>query len=110
MKFIPNRNFDREAANTPEMRRFLEKVAVEAAKEVERLAPKMVKHRGSKIEGRLAERNGYAIGQVRVKSSFWHWFEYGSSKIAPRPYIRPGVQAAISRYGGRFGSSTGDIE
>lgn len=104
MKFVPNRNFNKEAANTPEMRRFLEKVAIEAAAEVERRAPKMVKHKGSSIVGRLAERQGYAIGQVIVRSHWWHWREYGTSRMAPRPYIRPGVQAVISRYGGRLGA------
>jgi HK97 gp10 family phage protein len=41
------------------------------------------------------------------KAFYWGMVEFGTSKKGARPYLRPGVQAMLSRFGGRF-TSKGD--
>ena len=79
-------------------------VADDAAAEVERRAPRIVRGRGSRIYGEVQQTADGAEGIVAVKSPFWHFPEYGHSRYPPDPYLRPGVQATLSKVNGRFSS------
>lgn len=105
VRFTPNRRAAVEIAAGPKMAAYLERVAEAAAAEVDRRASSIVKHRGSLISGGVTRTAAGAEGRVTVKSPFWHLPEHGSSRFPPRPYIRPGVQAVLSRVGGRWKSS-----
>lgn len=98
MTFRPDARGIDALARTPEMTRYLARIADEGARDVEASAPRIVKHRGSRIYGEASDGEGRII----VDSPFWHWREYGTSKMAQRPYIRPTVQRLLARYGGRF--------
>lgn len=102
--FIPNPAASAQLARSPQMSQFLKKIADDAAVEVERRAPSIVKHRGSRIAGEVRQTVAGAEGIVLVDSPFWHFAEIGHSRYPARPYIRPGVQAVLSKYGGRWKS------
>lgn len=40
--------------------------------------------------------------KVTISGPGWHLWEFGTVNHGPRPAIRPGAQAAMSRYGGRW--------
>lgn len=105
VRFTPNRRAAVEIARDPKMAAYLDRVAEAAAVEVDRRAPSIVKHRGSDISGGVTSTAAGAEGRVTVLSPFWHFAEFGHAKFPPRPYIRPGVQAVLSRVGGRWKSS-----
>jgi hypothetical protein len=88
-------------AKAAEMRRTVETIAKDAATEAERRAPR--------DSGKLARSIGYTtqqdsgdwVGVVyfgQWYGKLWEWGHRGRSK----PFLRPGVQAAISKYRGRF--------
>jgi hypothetical protein len=102
VKFKPNPNAARELARSAEMGRYLENVAEDMADEVDRRAPNWIKRAGAEFVGSSSQTTDGQEGRVVVRSSFWHLPEFGSRNNAPRPYLRPGVQAILSRVGGRW--------
>lgn len=84
------------------MAAYLERVSRAAVVEVDRRAPSIVKHRGSRISGGVTRTTAGAEGRVTVKSPFWHFPEYGHARFPPRPYIRPGLQAVLTLVRGRW--------
>jgi len=105
VRFTKNRGFDRDVSSEAEMRRFLGRVADDAAAEVERRAPRWIKRAGARIQGEVVTSSSGLEAEVQVDSPFWHLPEFGSVNNAPTPYLRPGVQATLSKYGGRMGPS-----
>lgn len=105
--FVPNRRADRELAMGAPMRAYLEAVAGDAASNVDRRAPRWIKRSHGRFDGvSVLTRLGHE-GRVVVHSPFWHLAEYasGATRTSPTPFIRPGVQATISRVGGRWKST-----
>lgn len=98
MTFTPNARGISSLSRTPEMTRYLRRIADEGARDVVAAAPGIVKHQGSRIYGEASDGEG----RIVVDSPFWHFDEYGNRKYRQRPYIRPTVQRLLSRYGGRF--------
>lgn len=105
MPFTPNPFFERELRREQKMAAFLGDIADEGASEVQRRLPYPRILGGLDVSGRVVSgRDGFE-GEVRVKGSGWHLWEFGTSNHGARPAIRPGVQAALSRRGGRLGES-----
>lgn len=102
LKVNINRGAVNDLARSADMNRYMKNIAEEGAKEVERRAPRIVKQSGSRIFGTTNTTVSGVEGRVVVKSPFWHFPEFGHSRYAPRPYLRPGVQALLSRIGGRW--------
>lgn len=102
--FRANRRGIADLARTAEMRRFVGDVADEAVGNMERLADGFTRKRATfRVE--VGQSSDGVEGRAIVDSSFWHWREFGTSKMAARPYIRPGAQQALNRRGGRLGRS-----
>jgi hypothetical protein len=104
MGFTPNPRFTSEVRRGREMGSYLASVAQDAAREVEAEAPSIVKTGRWRIEGVVVDGKDGPEGEVRVRSSFWHWPEYGTVKSMARPYFRPAVLKVLDRVGGRFGA------
>jgi hypothetical protein len=104
VRFKPNRQAAKQLLGDEPMRRAMEQIARQGADNVEARAPRIVKHRGSRIYGEAKSDSGEWIAYIAVRSPFWHFPEYGHSRYAPRPFLRPGVQEVLSRHGGRFKS------
>lgn len=104
IKFTPNRSAVSQLMDGEQMRSTLQRVAEQGAEFVDQGAPSIVKHRGSRIYGSTEKEPAGWVGRVAVRSPFWHFPEYGHSRYAPRPFLRPGVQKLLSQYGGRFQS------
>lgn len=108
MKFTPNPNFAREIAREAAMGAFLKSVADDAASQVRPLVPvDDGTLRDSVTSDVEMTRDGFQ-GVVKVggrKAFYWHWIEFGTSREGARPFLRPGVQSAIGRLGGRLGES-----
>ncbi len=86
------------------MQAYLADLGRSAAAEAERRVPH--------VEGeRIVVSSGVELGPrgwravVHATSSIWHLPEFGGGRFPPRPYLRPGVQALLSRVGGRWRSS-----
>lgn len=104
IRFTPNRAAARDLASSAAMQSAMQRIADEGAELVEAGAPRIVKHKGSRIYGATEKDADGWMGLVTVRSPFWHFPEYGHSRYAPRPFLRPGVQKLLSQYGGRFQS------
>lgn len=106
MKFQYRRAAERELANDDGMRRFLQRVADDAADAADRHLPERFFHGGRRpeITGETKKEPAGWEGEVRAEGSFWHWGEFGTSRMRATPYLRPGVNETINRYGGRLGS------
>lgn len=101
-RFVLNKQAADQLARSAGVEQFLHDVATDAAAEVDRRAPRIVKGAGMSI-GADSERGE---ARVVVVSPFWHWPEYGTSKYPAKSYLRPGVQAIITRRGGRWKEDT----
>jgi HK97 gp10 family phage protein len=92
-------------ASTPEMRRYMEKIAEDAAEDVRRRAPYDSGALQESVKGSVELTSSGYVAKVTVGGrEAWYWLfpEFGTSRVPARPYLRPGVQATLSRYGGRF--------
>jgi hypothetical protein len=99
MGFKAHRNAARELAKDRRVAQHSLAVAEEAARDINGRAPARVKApRGARIYARQAGSGA----EVVVKSPVWHWWEFGTRFIPPQPYIRPSVQRALTRAGGKF--------
>lgn len=105
MSIRRNPNFAREVMRDGQMRSYLAAVASEAASEVKSRLPYPEILGGLEVSDDVKNGPGGWEGEVRVKGSGWHLWEFGTVNHGARPAIRPGVQAALSRYGGRLGMS-----
>jgi HK97 gp10 family phage protein len=110
MPFHPNPGMERALAATPEMKRYLDQIADEAAEEVRRRVPVDSGTLRDSIEATVERTPEGYVAKVTVgnrKAFYWGMVEFGTSRLGARPYFRPGIQALLSRFGGRFkGDST----
>lgn len=100
--YRPNPLAVQQLAASPQMAAFLGGVADDAAGEAQRLLPYPNILGGITIRGETTVGADGAEGQVVIDGPGWHLWEFGTVNHAPRPAIRPGVQSAISRVGGRW--------
>ncbi len=105
MPFRRNPRFEQEVANEAPMRRFLGGVAKEAASEVESRLPYPNILGGIKVDSDSQVGDDGWEGIVNVRGHGYHLWEWGTSQHGARPAIRPGIQAALSRHGGKLGES-----
>ena len=101
-RFHPNPGMERALASTPEMRRHLERVVDIGAEEVRRRAPVASGALRESINGEVVlTPDGYE-GQVKAgdRKAWYYWIV----EVRQTPYFRSGVQAALSRFGGRLTS------
>lgn len=103
-RFDLNRSARRDLTQHPDMGRALGKIADEAASEVERRLPYPRILGGVTVEGDTDRTSDAYEGVVRIAGHGWHLWEYGTVNHGSKPAIRPGVQATITRYGGRWTS------
>lgn len=85
------------------MRRYLAGVADSAAANVADRVPTVEGEAITVSSGAELGADGWE-GHVTVRSAMWHLPEYGGGRFPPRPYLRPGVQAALTRVRGRWRS------
>lgn len=105
MSFQPNPRFVEQLFREKPMRDFVGGVADRAAKEIETRLPYPDILGGLQVSARTNLSTFGWEGEARVTGSGWHLWEYGTRNHPARPAIRPGAQAALSRYGGRLGES-----
>lgn len=108
MSFKLNRQGIAEIAAGEGMRQHMQNIADDAAAEMERRAPTMVKTPRSRFYGRVVKAGDEWHAEAVVKSAVWHWAEHGTAGRhfrTPQPFIRPGAQATLARYGGRFSTT-----
>lgn len=106
IRIVQNRFAAAQLARTAAMGRAMGSIAKEAAREVTQRAPSGFRG-GAKItaDSDTAMGPDGAEGRVVIASPFWHIPEFGTQNNPPEPYARPGVQAVIARYGGRWKST-----
>lgn len=105
MSFTRNRAFEREVARSAEMRKFLGSIAQDAAREVEGRLPHPDILGGLTVTSDTRQGGDGWEGLVEVHGPGWALYEFGTSLYGAKPAIRPGVQAVLSRHGGRLGES-----
>jgi hypothetical protein len=105
MPFKANPRFQQDVARSSEMRRYLDSVTGDAAREVESRLPYPNILGGLDVTHEMNMTGDGWEGEVRVDGPGWHLWEFGTSNNGARPAIRPGVQAALSPHGGRLGES-----
>ena len=103
-RFTPRPGATRELARSQEMGAFLGAVADAAAGETERRLPYPRLLGGVRVDGTTDLTGDGYEGQVVITGPGWHLWEYGTVNHGARPAIRPGVQAVLSRVGGRWRS------
>jgi HK97 gp10 family phage protein len=109
-RFVPNPGMERALASTQDMRIYLKRVAEAGAEEAKQRAPVDSGALRDSIKGDVEMGpQGYEakVSAGDRKAFYWGMVEFGTSKKGARPYLRPGVQAMLSRFGGRF-TSKGD--
>jgi hypothetical protein len=101
--FEPNPKAVRQLLENHGMARMIEKVAEEGASAAADLAPRRSGDLAASVRGEVVKDGDEWVGLVSFGEwygKFWEWGFRGRSK----PFLRPGVQQALSRYGGRFRS------
>lgn len=110
MKFTPARDLERQVANNPKVSLLMSRVASDAALNARRLAPKDTGALRNSIKSENRPDGMYVVVGAKVArgSGAWYWkfVEYGTSQHPPRPFFRPGVQAALTKRGGRLEGDT----
>ncbi len=101
-RFTPRRGAGRELARSAEMGRYLGGVANAAASAAESRLPYPEILGGVTIQGDVRQGSQGQEGVVVISGPGWHLWEFGTVNHGARPAVRPGVQAAISRAGGRW--------
>lgn len=104
MKFTPDQRGIAALASTQEMRRFLQDAAQDAVDAAEAQASSFLRKR-AEFEAEVVTGPDGAEGRAMIRSSFWHWDEFGTSKMPARSPLRNGAQQALNRRGGRLGRS-----
>lgn len=106
IRIIQNRLAATQLAHSAAMGRAMGNIAKDAAREVTQRAPSGFRG-GAKItaDSEVGVGPDGAEGRVVIDSPFWHIPEFGTQNNPPEPYARPGVQAVIARYGGRWKST-----
>jgi hypothetical protein len=98
---------ERTFGRSPIVERTLLRTAKEGAANATRLAPKLPGGRAPKLSaGVRLTPQGIWEGFTKASGSFWHLPEFGAVNFPIRPYLRPGVNAAIARRGGRMKENT----
>ncbi len=96
-RFTPDADGIFRATSGPEVAKFLDQRATDAAKEIRKRAPSkrgFMDYRKN-VKTTKARRVGTTIqAEVYVDSPTWHLPEYGTSRISPSAPIRNGVRAA----------------
>lgn len=99
MPFKANRSAIKPIAKDQRLQRHAMAVAEEAARDIQsRANPRVKAPSGARIYARKSDGGA----EVVVDSPTWHWWEFGTRLIAPQPYIRPAVQRALTKAGGKF--------
>lgn len=104
-RFVPNRDAPRLLARTVDMRRFLAAIAEEAADDARRLAPVASGRLRDSIASAAQAGPGGMEGLVGAGGDdawYWHFIEFGTSRRAAAPYLRPAATSAIRAHGGRY--------
>jgi hypothetical protein len=109
MPYLPasRSELERTFGRSPHVERVLLRTAKEGAANATRLAPKLPGGRAPKLSaGVRLTPQGIWEGFTKASGSFWHLPEFGAVNFPIRPYLRPGVNAAIARRGGRMKENT----
>lgn len=100
--FRPDPAGIKQLAREGEMRRYMGQIGAATAREVDGRKPNL---RGGKAIKVSHEEQMGPDGwetEVRYDGFLWGIMEFGSVKSAAKPALRPGVQAALARFDGRF--------
>lgn len=99
MRFKPNPRAAALLAQDRRLQAHVLAVADDAAQDVRNRAPARVK---APRNARFYARQIKDGAEVVAKSPIWHWPEFGARNFPPQPYIRPAVQRALTKAGGKF--------
>lgn len=102
-RYRANPRAARQLAESVQMRTYMQSAATTGGREVAQRAPHV---EGPPIDGKGEVRMGSHGWEAVViaESPIWHLPEFGGGHFPSRPYLRPGVQALLSRLGGRWKS------
>lgn len=103
IQFEPNPKAVHQLLANHGMARMLEKVAQDGAQAAADKAPRRSGDLAESVKGEVVKDGDEWVGLVSFGQWYgklWEWGHRGRSK----PFLRPGVQEALSRYGGRFKS------
>lgn len=94
---------ERALGRSPHVEKRLLRTAQEGRANANRLLPNLPGRRRPVITaGVRLTPAGVWESYVKASGSLWHLPEFGGLNFPIRPYLRPGVTAAISRRGGRM--------
>lgn len=100
--FTPRRQAERELKQSEQMRRLMSRVGVSAKKEAQALAPRRTGRLARSIRFELVPTPDGWVASVNFREFYGRFFEFGTVRQPPQPFLRPGVQSAVRRFGGSF--------
>ena len=93
----------RQLADEAELRRFMDQIGQEAVNTAKDLAPVDTGKLRDSIDYRVEHEDGTWVTTVFFGKFYGLFKEFGTSRLAAVPFLRPGVVKAIGRRGGRLG-------
>lgn len=93
--FVPTPGLEAALLRSTELANALEGMVDDAVREAVRLAPERLGFLKDSIEGEVGIVDGQLIGRVRALDFKAPWYEFGSVRTRPEPFLRPGVEAAV---------------
>lgn len=93
----------RRLGDEPELRRFMDQVGQECVAAARDLAPVDTGKLRDSIDHKVEREDGTWMVHVFFDKFYGLFKEFGTSRLAAVPFLRPGVVKAIGRRGGRLG-------
>lgn len=103
VRFVANPRAVEQLLHDEGMRRMISRVGVAAKREVAARAPRRTGKLAKSVRYKLVETPDGWVASVNFGRFYGRFYEFGTSKTPARPFLRPGVRAAITRFNGRIG-------
>jgi hypothetical protein len=103
LRFTPNPRAKQQLLGELGMKALVSEVASDAASRAARHAPRNTGRLAASIDSSVEKDGGEWVGVTFVGEWYGKLWEFGH-RGRSQPFLRPGMQAALTRYGGRFKS------
>lgn len=91
--YVPNPTFEAEYLASEDALELVAGIAETAAPIAEAAAPKRLEHLADSIEADAGFVEGVATGRVNAHDFKAHWYEFGTRRQSPEPFLRPAMEA-----------------
>lgn len=95
MRYLPDRDFARNYAASDEALELVDRLAREVAPVAEETARRRLGHMAESVEAVSGIVSGTATGRVLASDFKARWYEFGTRRQPPSPFLRPAVESVL---------------